>query len=116
MSYGPDSVNLSLPYKTNSDSRTQQMFPDPFLDMASLVMPESLLQILNMCEGIWLKNGTYRMAASRIVRYFITKVEFDSVSETERKRFTKFMDDPFDVTGNLMLLGDDFLAYGNSLS
>jgi hypothetical protein len=116
MSYGADSVNLSLPYKSNPETRNRVMFPDPFLDMASLVMPESMMHVLNMCEGIWLKNGTYRMAASRIVRYFITKVETEGLGEQQRADFNNFLNSSFNITETLTLLGDDFLAYGNSLS
>lgn len=92
------------------------IFPDPFLDMASLVLPRSLKQILDLCEGVWLKNGTYKMAAQRIVRYFITKVEFEGIAESERSHFTRYLHDTLKVVDQLSLIGDDFLAYGLSLS
>jgi hypothetical protein len=115
--YGPsDVLSPSLPYRNATDSRSRAMFPDPFLDMASMIMPESLKQILDLCEGVWLRNGTYRMAASRIVRYFITKVEFKGASEANRQTFKSFLEDRLRVTEQLALLGDDFLAYGNSMS
>jgi hypothetical protein len=91
-------------------------FPDPFLDIASLVMPRSLLDILNLCESIWLKNGTYRMATSRVVRYFITKVEYSGIDSKQKTKLDTFMSDRFHVNEQLMLIGDDYLGYGNSFS
>lgn len=113
----PSEVTWGLPYRSNvGASSNVGVFPDPFLDIASLVMPESLRNVLDMVEGIWLKNGTYRMAASRIVRYFLTKVEYENVSEDQRLKLSNFMTNRFKVNENLALIGDDFLAYGNSIT
>lgn len=114
MTTGTDFNLGGLPYAGSSSNSYQ--FPDPFLDMASLVMPRSLKNVLDMCEGIWLKNGTYRMAASRIVRYFVTSVEFEDIDESQRDTLMAFMNNRLRVTDQLSLLGDDFLAYGNSFS
>ena len=116
--YSPQEVSWGLPYKSNQGVGTHSVgvFPDPFLDIASLVMPESLRNVLDMVEGIWLKNGTYRMAASRIVRYFLTKVEFEDISEDQRAKITSFVHNRFKVMENLALIGDDFLSYGNSFT
>ena len=109
-------VGLRLPYGSGPDTTNSAMFPDPFLDMASLVMPRSLKNVLDMCEGIWLKNGTYRMAAQRIVRYFITKVEFTKTSDQERKKLNNFLHHKLNLNTVLGNVGDDFLGYGNSMS
>ena len=109
-------VSDGLPYRSSLSDSGTSMFPDPFLDMASLVMPQSLKNTLDMCEGIWLKNGTYRMAAGRIVRYFITDIKYDGVGEDQRKKLSDFLGNKFNVVDNLALVGDDYLAYGNSFS
>lgn len=116
MASGADISLSGSPYTGTIGAGNSGQFPDPFLDMASLAMPRSLKNVLDMCEGIWLKNGTYRMAASRIVRYFITKVEFEDMAEEQRATLSAFMHNRLKVISELSLLGDDFLAYGNSFS
>lgn len=110
------STNPLITGNQGLQSSARADFPDPFLDMASMVMPRSLLDTLNMCESIWLKNGTYRMAASRIVRYFITKVEFEEMDPKKREKLLDFLTNRFHVIEQLMLIGDDFLGYGNSFT
>lgn len=114
--YEPSDVGLGLPYRSGTDSATSPMFPDPFLDMASLVMPRNLKNVLDMCEGIWLKNGTYRMAASRIARYFITDIEYGDIGDSDRDTLQEFLDNKFYLNRNLGYIGDDFLSYGNSFT
>lgn len=99
--------------KFNQLSSSTGDFPDPFLDMASLMMPSSLKNVLDLCEAMWLKNGVYRMAAGRIVRYFITDI--DTPSDVD-DNFVDFYKRRFNINEKLMLLGDDFLCYGNSIS
>ena len=111
-----DALRLNLPYKNGPDTQNSTSFTDPWLDMASLVLPRNLRNVLDMCEGIWLKNGTYRMAASRITRYFITKLDYEGVDENQRKKLNDFMTNKFKVNDNLALIGDDQLCYGNSFS
>jgi len=91
-------------------------FPDPFLDMASMAMPRSHRTIIDLCEAIWLKNGTYRMACGRIVRYFLTKIELEGIADEPKKKFETFMTNRLRVTDQLANLGDDLMCYGNSLS
>lgn len=91
-------------------------FPDPFLDMASLEMPKSLANVLRWAEFLWLKNGTYRMACERVVRYFITKIEIEDVDDESSKKYRDFLDNILKCQDMLSVLGDDFLCYGNSFS
>ena len=99
------------------DSSGGPVFPDPFLDVASLMLPKSIRKILDLCEAIWLKNPLYSSAAKRIVRYFITNIEVSEESGASPSNTLKsFFNDTFSINEKLMLLGDDFLAYGNSLS
>lgn len=93
-----------------------QQFPDPFLDMASQMMPRTLRQVLDLCEFIWLKNSTYRQAAGRIVRYFITRIEFEGANDKVEDQLRSFLDKHLRVIDQLTMLGDDFMAYGNSFS
>ena len=111
-----DGLRLSLPFKNGPDTQNSTQWPDPFLDLASLCLPRSLRNVLDMCEGIWLKNGTYRMAASRINRYFITKLDYEGVDEEQRKKLDDFMNNKFKIVEQMSLVADDFMAYGNSFT
>lgn len=104
-------------YRTASKlGRSDQVIPDPYLDLASLTMPTTLFEMLNVCEAEWLRNGTYRQAASRIVRYFITSIKFDGQSEEKAQDLKRFLNRSLKVIPKMMLLGDDFLGTGNSNS
>jgi len=95
---------------------TCQDWPDPFCDYASTQMPRNFVDVLKWCEFLWLSNGTYRMACQRIIRFFITKLELSDISETEVKRYSEFLKESLKIYTTLSILGDDFLAYGNSMS
>ena len=86
-------------------------FPDPFLDMASLVMPRQARDILDLSERLWMRNGTYRMAAGRIVRYFITRVNLGKTDATEQRRLQAFLNNQFKIVELLSLIGDDFMCF-----
>lgn len=63
-----------------------------------------------------MRNGTYRMAAGRIVRYFITRVDLGKTDSKEQARLQAFLNNHLKIIETLALIGDDFLAYGNSLT
>lgn len=100
------------------NQRTNQSAPfaDPYVDLASMVMPRSAKDILDLCEKLWMRNGMYRMAAGRIVRYFITRVAFGNTPETTATRFRTFLENRLRVTEELTLQGDDVMCYGNAMS
>lgn len=87
-------------------------FPDPFLDMASLATPRSMSELLLLSEFLWVKNGTYSAAAGRIVRYFVTEVEFDKPDVNLSKCLTK----DIRAEENLVYSGDNVMAYGNDFT
>ena len=84
------------------NQRTNQSAPfaDPYVDLASMVMPRSAKDILDLCEKLWMRNGMYRMAAGRIVRYFITRVAFGNTPETTATRFRTFLENRLRVTAS----------------
>ena len=103
--------------QSNSLSKFSRAFPDPFCDYASTQMPNSMEDVLKWCEHLWLTNGTYRQAAQRVVRYFITKVELEGISDDgEKKKWDDYLEDTLGILDALSILGDDFMSYGNSFS
>ncbi len=97
-------------------STNYEPFPDPFQDVASQRMPNTISDVLRFCDALWSQNGTYRMAMERVVSYFLTDVELTDIDDDEKHRYSDFLNDTLDIKSNLRLLGMDFMFYGNSFS
>jgi len=67
---------------------------------------------------MWLHNGQFKMAMQRIVRYFLTQIEFggENISDSEKRRYKEFFYDQLQIMNMAALVGDDFMCYGNSAS
>ena len=65
-------------------------FPNPFYDYASTQMPRTLYDVMRFCEYLWYRDGTYRMAAQRVVRYFLTSIELEGGSDDEKENWDQF--------------------------
>lgn len=98
-----------------------ERFPDPFCDIASLSMPESIQSALRWCEYIMNANGMYRQAIDRVVSYFITDVEIKNTKENdvgreEKDKFQTFMEETLGIKNILRVMALDYLTYGNSFT
>ena len=96
-------------------------FPDPFCDVASLSMPESIQVALRWCEYIANANGPYREALNRVVSYFITDVEVGDLGENtigreEKEKYRVFLEDTLGIKNALHVVALDYLIYGNSFT
>ena len=102
----------------NFAMRGSEHFPDPFCDMASTFMPETTRDILLWCEFIFSKQGIYREAIRRIVSYFITDLEVNSLdaSREEKDKFKQFLDETIDYKAVLNQVATDYACYGNSFT
>lgn len=101
----------------NADER----FPDPFCDVASLSMPESIQTALRWCEYIMNANGPYRQAIDRVVSYFITDVEIYDLGEKdvgreEKEKFRTFLEETIGIKNTMHSIALDYLTYGNSFT
>ncbi len=94
-------------------NRFQGAFPDPYLDYASTQMPRSIYDVLRWCEFVWITYGTYRMAARRVVRYFLTRIELTDASDDEKEKFETFLEEDLRIMEELATSGDNLMAYGN---
>lgn len=97
--------------------RGAEHFPDPFLDMASLAMPQTWRNALEWCEYAFMANGTYRMAMERIISYFITEITVEEVGDDEKEKWLSFLNQELGLlTGiktslrNRMCYGNDFIS------
>jgi hypothetical protein len=97
-----------------SINRFQGAFPDPYLDYASTQMPRSIYDVLRWAQYTWLTYGTYRQAAQRVVRYFLTNIELNDVSEDERKKYDDFFRHELKIMDELAAIGDEYMQFGNS--
>ena len=98
-----------------------ERFPDPFCDMASLSMPESIQTALRWTEYIMNANGVYRQAIDRVVSYFITDVEIYDVGENttgreEKEKYQVFLEDTLQIRNVLHTIAMDYMTYGNSFT
>jgi len=95
-------------------SQGSQSFADPFADMASISMPETIAYVLRWCEYIVLSNGSYREALNRVLSYFITDVEISDAGDDEREKWRTFLDETLDIKNVMAIVGLDAMVYGNS--
>ena len=108
--------NSTFGYPGEYSSLTQSgasKFPNPFFDIASEYMPRDLKQIFEFCEYIYLTYGTYRSAARRVVRYFLTELVLDGEGDEEREEYADFLNKELHIMTALAEIGDDYMTYGN---
>jgi len=109
-------VGSSLAASGNWQSSSSEAFPDPFLDMASLSMPDTMAYALRWCEFVFMANGTYRQAVDRVLSYFITDLEIADAGDDDKEKWKTFLDETLDVKNVLHIVGLDALCYGNSFT
>lgn len=91
-------------------------FPDPFMDVASLSVPQNIRSALYWCEFIWNYHGTYRMAMERIISYFLTDIVIDEASDDERVKWEEYLRDDLDIMGHIQNALRNRMCYGNCFS
>jgi hypothetical protein len=101
--------------------QADERFPDPFCDIASLSMPESIQTALRWVEYIMNANGPYRQAIDRVVSYFITDAEVYDIGENttgreEKEKFRVFLEDTLGIKNVLHSVAMDYMTYGNSFT
>lgn len=94
-------------------SGPQNVFPNPFFDAASAYVPTDLNAMFEWSEYLWLANGTYRAAARRVVRYFLTELVVDCDSDVSRVNWEIMLEDKLHILRTLADIGDDYMVYGN---
>ena len=99
-----------------SSGRGAEGFPDPFCDVSSLYMPETMTDALKWCEYIFMANGLYRQACDRVVSYFVTEIEIIGDDREEKRKFKDFLYDHVGIQNLLHTVGMDYLCYGNSFT
>ena len=78
-------------------------FPNPWLDIATANMPQSMKNALMWAEYLASTNGTVRMAMQRIISYFLTDIEFgdSEASDDEKESWLDLLHDTLDIQDTL---------------
>lgn len=97
-------------------NRGNEVFPDPFMDYASTVMPDNMYDSHRWCEYIMNNNGVYKSAIKRVLAYFITQVQVgdDDTGDDEKTKYEEFLDSVLQVKKILFSTGLDYVTYGNA--
>lgn len=97
-------------------------FASPWLDLATMSMPEQNKNALEWCEYIWQSNGTYRMAQDRKISYFLTDIEIGApdpdnpVGDDEKDKWATFLSDTMGIGEVIKLMDTNRECYGNSFA
>jgi len=91
-------------------------YPDPFMDLASLAVPNNMRSALYWAEYVYSMFGTYRMAMERVISYFLTDIEILDASDDETEKWTAFSDDTLDVKTLIQNMLRNRECYGNSFA
>lgn len=97
-------------------------FANPFLDMASLAMPDTNQAALEWCEHIFNAQESYRMALERVIAYFLTDIEIGAsggtpkhLGDDERNKWNEYLQN-INAIGVVQELDRDRLCYGNGFA
>jgi len=90
-------------------------FPDPFLDAASLAMPNGIRNALQLCEFVFNAEGTYRAAMERVLSYFLTSIDIEKVGDDEKEKWEEYQEQ-VDCIATTQSLLRDRICYGNGFA
>jgi hypothetical protein len=88
-------------------------YPNPFCDIASEYVPRDINWVLEWCEYLYMTMGTYRAAARRVVRYFLTEMQLEGESDSEREEYEDFLNKDLKIMQVMADVGDEYMVYGN---
>lgn len=98
--------------------RGDEVFPDPFADYASTVMPDNMVDAHRWCEYIMNNNGVYKTAIKRVLSYFVTEIEVgdDDTGDDEKTKYEDFLNDVLQIKKVLFDVGMNYITYGNAFT
>jgi len=105
---------------TGSTFAHADAFPSPWMDYATMVMPQDITSTFRLCEHVWYANPTYRMGRERVISYFMTDVDVDSVDGKlggeDRERYLATFNETIDCIGATKNILFDRCCYGNGFA
>src|SRR5688572_8136802 len=96
-------------------------YPSPWMDLATLSMPDQNKNALEWCEYIWQQCGTYRAARERSISYFLTDIEIgasnptkDRLGDDEKEKYETFFSKTLGILDVIQAADRDRDCYGNA--
>lgn len=91
-------------------------FPEPFLDMASLAMPQTMPSVLRWVEFLMNSQIVLRAAVGRNVSYFMTDIDItgEDLSDEEKKNIKEYANDELHIMDHAFWERMNGKCYGNS--
>lgn len=107
---------MTVPQSPMMQYRGSEALPDPFCDIAALIMPQTMSDAFRWCERVYERMGVYRSAVKRIVAYFITELDIACEDRDERKKYEDYLNDELNIKGLLTDVGLDYQFTDNSFT
>ncbi len=99
--------------QTPTGTQALNRAPLPWLDYATTAMPDNHELILWWAQYLWLSDGNYRQAFSRVGDHFITILQFPELEMDEETEYKDLFEESLNYRRELKLAADNFLAFGN---
>ena len=94
-------------------STASKPFTTPWLDYATLAVPENHELVMWWSQYLWISDGNYRTAMERVGSHFLTAIEFPDLDADEESAFRDLFNNHLDYRRDLLGAAYDYLAYGN---
>ncbi len=90
-----------------------------FRTMSRKLYPKNMTEVFAWAKEMWFHHGIYSTAIQKAVRYFMTEIEIegeDEISYTTKTKYKDILERNFNVMEDLAILGEDYIAFGNSFT
>lgn len=85
----------------------------PWMDYASVTLPDSHELVLWWAQYLWMMDGNYRSALERVAAHFMTIIEFPDLEPDEESEWRDFFTNQLNYRRELLACAHDYLCYGN---
>ena len=109
-----DAISGTRGYTGGVTQAGATMFPDPYADIASLYLPENIIDAFELVEYLMTTMPPFKAVTQRVVRYFLTSINIDGASDSNKEKYDSFFNDKLHIMQQLGEIGEDFACYGNS--
>lgn len=88
----------------------------PWLDYATVAVPDNHLAVLWWAEYMWTSNDSYRMAMSRIADHFLTEIDFPELDTDEENDYRELFSNELGYRMAFKAVAEECLAYGTVIA
>lgn len=103
-------------YRIPIPNKKRGGFPNPFLDVSSMLMPNNIKEMFKWAEHIYLYNGIVSQCIERVVKYPITDLIFEEPNTDIHEKYKTFFIETKNVKDHITNCGIDLFVYGNSFT